>query len=148
MTTKIQTLLIVDDEPEIIEGLKIIFSGLVGQVYTAANGLEALAVIDAQPEISCIISDIKMPKLDGVGMIREIHNRNLPIPVIFYTGHGNEELMREVAKYGAFDFVDKPDLPGLQEVVRRGLAAGFSKENLEDAEADLNQMLEKLKDID
>ncbi len=147
MTTKNQTLLIVDDEPDILEGLKTIFSGLVTTVYTAENGLEGLAVIDAHP-ISCIISDIKMPKLDGVGMIREIHNRNLSIPVIFYTGHGNEDLMREVAKYGAFDFVDKPDVRGLQEVVRRGLAAGVAQENLNEDEADLSQMLDKLKDID
>ncbi len=147
MTTKIQTLLIVDDEPDLLEGLKIIFSRVVTTVYTAENGLEGLAAIKAHPNISCIISDIKMPKLDGVGMIREIHNKNLNIPVIFYTGHGNEDLMREVAKYGAYDFVDKPDLRGLQEAVRSCLDA-IGKEKVEEGDEELSQMLDKLKDIE
>jgi CheY-like chemotaxis protein len=76
MTTKTQTLLIIDDEPEILKGLKIIFSELVNTVYTAENGLEGLKVIDTH-QISCIISDIKMPILEDVfgGGIRPLKER-------------------------------------------------------------------------
>jgi two-component system response regulator AtoC len=139
---KPKILLIADDEAEVLDGLRIIFSRFVDEVRTAADGLEALAIVNAV-DVTSVISDIRMPKLDGVGLIRELRERGVAVPVIFYTGHGHEELLRDVVKYGAFDFVDKPDLAGLEEVVHRALA--LAARGTDDA-ADLAAILEALQE--
>jgi two-component system response regulator AtoC len=128
------TLLIVDDEPLILRNLKITLDDCASKIFTAQNGLEALDVLKDKT-IHCVICDINMPKLNGVELIKRLRSKNNDVPVIFYTGHGNRELMIEVAKYGAFDFLDKPNLDGLEEVVKRGLQLGFIKK---DADQDQN----------
>lgn len=120
-------LLIVDDEPLIVKNLKITLEEYAETVFTASNGLEALDILRTN-SIHCVICDINMPKMTGVEVIRNLRNENNDVPVIFYTGHGNQELMREAAKYGAFDFLDKPNLDGLEEVVKKGLEKGFTRE--------------------
>lgn len=117
-------LLIVDDEPLLLKRMKLNLEEFADQVFTANDGQEALQIF-ASKEIHCIICDINMPKMNGVEVIRAIRAKKSDVPFIFYTGHGNRELMLEAAKYGAFDFLNKPDLDGLEEVISRGLKEGF-----------------------
>lgn len=118
-------LLIVEDETLLLEGLVYRLKHLSDQTFKAGNGLEALDVLEKH-EIHCILCDINMPKLNGVEVIKRIRATGNNVPFIFYTGHGNRDLMLEVAKYGAFDFLDKPSFDGLEEVVGRGLKAGIN----------------------
>lgn len=118
-------LLIVDDEPLILKRLKLNLEDYADEVFIAVNGVEALARIN-EFEIHCVICDINMPKMNGVDVIKNIRAKNNNVPFIFYTGHGNHDLMMEAAKYGAFDFLNKPNLDGLEEVVVRGLSEGFN----------------------
>ncbi len=139
-------LLIVDDEPLLLKSLKMSLEDAADAIYTATNGIEGLAVLEKE-NVQCVICDINMPKMNGVEMIKEIRHRNSNVPFIFYTGHGNRELMMEVSKYGAFDFLDKPNLEGLEEVVVRGLALGQTKETpVLDHEAFLSEFAKLLKD--
>lgn len=117
-------LLIVDDEPLILKNLKLHFEDHADIIFTANNGLEALQILETQ-SVHCVICDINMPKMNGVDVIRNLRAKSNPIPFIFYSGHGNQELMLEAAKHGAFDFLNKPDLDGLEEVIRRGLKEGL-----------------------
>lgn len=119
-------LLIVDDEPMLLKNLKAILEEYADTVFTATNGLEAIEVLKDN-KIHCIICDINMPKMNGVEVIKKVRDEKNNVPFIFYTGHGNRELMMEAAKYGAFDFLDKPQLEGLEEVVALGMQNGFSQ---------------------
>lgn len=121
---KTGNLLIVDDEVLIQKGLKLTLRDLAAEIHTASDGLEALEVI-SKHTIHCIVCDINMPKMNGVQFIQKLREQNNDVPLIFYTGHGNLTLMREAAKYGAFDFLDKPNLDGLEDVVKSGLAKGL-----------------------
>ncbi len=116
-------LLIVDDEVKLLKRLKFNLEDLADEIYTAENGIEALESLKHN-KIHCIICDINMPKMNGVEVIKNIRSNNINIPFIFYTAHGNEELMMEAIKYGAFDFLNKPNLDGLEEVVAKGLKEG------------------------
>lgn len=142
-------LLIVDDEELIVDNLRITLEDLCDRIFTAHNGVEALEII-LQNEIHCIICDINMPRMNGVELIKEIRSKNMDMPFIFYTGHGNVELMKEAAKYGAFDFLDKPNLDGLLNVIKLGLEKGFSRSA--QTETDWHQVetefAKMLKDID
>lgn len=119
-------LLIVDDEPLLLKRLKLNLEEYADQVFTAKDGLEALEIFGRE-EIHCIVCDINMPKMNGVEVIRAIREKKSDVPFVFYTGHGNHDLMMEAAKHGAFDFLDKPDLDGLEEVISRGLKEGFNR---------------------
>jgi two-component system nitrogen regulation response regulator NtrX len=119
-------LLIVDDEPILLKNLRANLEEYADEIFVANNGLEALEII-AKEDIHCIICDINMPKMNGVEVIKRIREQNNDVPFIFYTGHGNKELMFEAIKYGAFDFLNKPYFDGLEEVVSRGMKNGFSR---------------------
>jgi len=119
-------LLIVDDEPFILKTLKFSLGDLADNIFTAENGKEALVVIE-QNKVHCIVCDINMPIMNGVDVIKKLREMNNDVPFIFYTGHGNNQLMLEAVKYGAFDFLNKPELDGIEEVVTNGLLAGTKK---------------------
>lgn len=122
-------LLLVDDEPLLLKRLKSNLEEYADEIYTAENGIEALKIVK-ENQIHCIVCDINMPKMNGVQFIKTLREENNNTPLIFYTGHGNKDLMLEAIKYGAFDFLDKPHLEGLEEVIARGMKEGFVKRKL------------------
>ncbi len=141
-------LLIVDDETLLLKKLKLLLDFLADEVFTATNGKEALEVMKQQ-KIHCVICDINMPVMNGVDVIKSIRKDGIDVPFIFYTGHGNHELMLEAAKYGAFDFLNKPNLDGLEEVVERGLNVGTKSPTKPEAETDfLSEYAQILKQLE
>jgi two-component system nitrogen regulation response regulator NtrX len=101
------SILIVDDEPYILQSL----GGLLGdegyEVITASNGYEALKIIDAQsPDL--VVLDIWMPGIDGLETLSEIKKNHPFLPVVIITGHGNIETAVTATKLGAFDMIEKP----------------------------------------
>lgn len=117
-------LLIVDDEPLLIQSLQYTLKKTAEKIFTANNGIEAMAILVSN-DIHCILCDINMPVMNGVDLIKKIRADNIETPFIFYTGHGSHELMLEAVKYGAFEFLNKPQMDGLEEVVERGLRKGL-----------------------
>lgn len=142
-------LLLVDDEPLLLKRLKANLESYADNIFTAENGLEALKVLEKE-QIHCIICDINMPKMNGVQFIKAIREKNIDTPFIFYTGHGNKDLMLEAVKYGAFDFLDKPQLDGLEEVVARGMKEGFNKKvkNKKSADEQMSEYQKLLTEFD
>ena len=136
-------LLIVDDEPLLLKRLRMNLEEYADHVYTANDGAEALEVLSTQ-DIHCVICDVNMPKMNGIEVIKKIRENNNLVPFIFYTGHGNHEMMLEVAKYGAFDFFNKPDFEGLEEVISRGLSEGFKRGSASPSEETLLSDYQKL----
>ncbi len=108
MTEKItETLLLVDDEPGIRKVLGISLADLGYRVLTAENGEAALAMFRAHcPAI--VLTDIKMPGMDGIDLLKAIKGESPDTEVIMITGHGDMELAIESIKFEATDFVTKP----------------------------------------
>lgn len=100
-------ILIVDDEEDIRVVLKISLSDLGYEVYTAENGEEALRIIEeVTPPI--VLTDIRMPVMDGIELLRKIKQEDPETEVIMITGHGDMDLAIESLKYEATDFITKP----------------------------------------
>lgn len=116
-------LLIIDDEIVLLDCLKLILGDLADTTFTATDGAIGYDIFKTNT-IHCIVCDINMPNMNGVELIKKLREENHDVPFIFYTGQGNRELMLEAAKYGAFDFLDKPFFDGLDECVKRALAIG------------------------
>ncbi|WP_248930900.1 response regulator [Paenibacillus hamazuiensis] len=112
---------LVDDEPIILRSLKVALPweelgiAIVGE---AANGEEGLAVIrSAKPDI--VISDIRMPMLDGISMMKEAGQREGTPLFVLLSGYGEFEYAREALRHGAFDYLLKPiDHEELESVMR------------------------------
>lgn len=116
-------LLIVDDEEEIIEIIKMATSYFVDKIFTADNGPDALKIV-ASEDIHCVVCDIKMPEMSGAEVIKKIREQGNDVPFIFLTAYSNQEMMIEAIKYGAFDFLDKLEIDELEEIIERGLCEG------------------------
>ena len=100
-------ILLVDDEEGIRKVLSIFLADMGYRVFTAANGEEALQIFKTEsPPI--VLTDIKMPGMDGIELLRKIKNLNPDVEVIMITGHGDMDLAIESVKYQATDFVTKP----------------------------------------
>jgi len=101
------SVLIVDDEPSILQSLGGLLSDEGFEVTTAANGYEALKNIENDsPDL--VLLDIWMPGMDGIETLTDIKRDNPFIQVIIITGHGTIETAVKATKIGAFDFIEKP----------------------------------------
>ena len=100
-------LLLVDDEEGIRKVLGISLSDIGYQVFTAENGEQALEIFHREnPPI--VLTDIKMPGMDGIELLQKIKHENPDTEVIMITGHGDMDLAIKSLKYQAIDFVTKP----------------------------------------
>jgi len=101
------SILIVDDEPSIRQSLSGLLSDEGFEVLTAANGYEALKIVDTEyPDL--VLLDIWMPGIDGIETLKEIKKDNPFIQVIIISGHGTIETAVKATKLGAFDLIEKP----------------------------------------
>jgi DNA-binding NtrC family response regulator len=100
-------ILLVDDEAGIRKVLGISLTDLGYTVHAAENAAAALSIIDAvRPSIT--LTDIKMPGMDGIELLKAIKDRYPETEVIMLTGHGDMDLAIESLKFRATDFITKP----------------------------------------
>jgi len=108
------SILVVDDEADVAELFRQQFRREVRQgqyvIHFAQSGQEALDQIDQgiHPELIVILSDINMPGMDGLGLLRRIKEQRADLPVIMVTAYGDDERRRKASEYGAAEFVTKP----------------------------------------
>ncbi|MBU0944686.1 MAG: sigma-54 dependent transcriptional regulator, partial [Proteobacteria bacterium] len=116
-------LLLVDDEPDLLTGLKRSFSKRLPHltVLTSASGREALDIVTKE-DISLVLMDIMMGEMNGLEVLDRIHNINPELTVIIMTGYGTIELAVDAIRRGAWDFVTKPlELDSLTRTLTKGL---------------------------
>ena len=102
-----KSILLVDDEAGIRKVLNIALSDMGYRVITAQNGKEALRKFeDKKPPI--VLTDIKMPEMDGIELLRRVKQNHPDTEVIMISGHGDMDLAIKSVKYEATDFVTKP----------------------------------------
>lgn len=122
---RIMNILLIDDEKYAVEGLISMldwkrFEGTL--TGTASNGKDALELIELSPP-DVIISDIKMPVMDGLELAKEIFSRNWEIKLILLSAHGEFTYAQKAIQYGVTDYILKPvtrqKLQDLEELLLR-----------------------------
>jgi CheY-like chemotaxis protein len=110
--------LVVDDEPRLVEAMHLYLRHKGYEVETALNGEEALQKVQThRPHV--ILLDIRMPKMDGLQVLRHVHQIDRDVGVIMITAVNDKEIRREVLAEGAADFIVKPvDLKYLDRSMR------------------------------
>jgi two-component system response regulator PilR (NtrC family) len=121
------TILIVDDEPNIIEVLEIFLHDEGMEVFKSTSGLKALEIL-RKKEIDIVISDIRMPDLSGVELLREAKQVAPQAMFIMITAFASTETAIEALQHGAFDYITKPfRMEELRSVIRRALDQKVTK---------------------
>lgn len=115
---KIQVL-VADDERNLRRMLKAQLERWGYEVHLAETGAEALALL-GENHIDIVITDLRMPEMDGMQLLAEIQARHLSLPVVMITAHGTVDTAVEAIKLGAFDYITKPyDRNALKDVVAK-----------------------------
>ncbi|MCB2156339.1 sigma-54 dependent transcriptional regulator [bacterium] len=100
-------LLLVDDQPDVLEGLNLAFGRTDNNVMTASNGEEAIQVLNSE-EVDVVVTDLKMGGIDGLGVLRHALSLEPSPAVIILTAFGTIESAVDALKEGAFDYLTKP----------------------------------------
>ncbi|MCP4969784.1 MAG: response regulator [Arcobacter sp.] len=101
-------LLFVDDEKVLLDIITDTFVKLDTNFLTASNGKEALDLINSNNDISVIVTDINMPIMNGLEMMKVLNESNNEIPVIFMSAHTELNYIEEAEKLGGYDYLLKP----------------------------------------
>jgi len=107
------SILVVDDEPDVADLFRQRFRREARQgtyvMHFATSGEDALAKLDdgIRPQLIAILSDINMPGMDGLALLRETKQRWPELPVMMVTAYGDDERRRRAAEYGASEFITK-----------------------------------------
>jgi len=124
------SILVVDDEPDVAELFRQRFRREVRQgtyaMHFAGSGEQALEkLVDGiEPTLIVILSDINMPGMDGLALLREIKQRRPDLPIMMVTAYGDDERRRRANELGAFEFITKPvDFDQLKAQLRQLPAA-------------------------
>jgi nitrogen regulation protein NR(I) len=110
-------ILVADDEPNLRRVLAAQLQREGYEVHAVADGAEAVAALDDH-HIDVVITDLRMPKVDGMQLLQHVAAHHPDVPVIMITAHGTVDTAVEALKLGAFDYVTKPfDREELRHVV-------------------------------
>src|SRR6478609_9591235 len=120
------TILVVDDEPD-LEALVLqkfrrqIREGTVAFVF-AHDGIEALQSIEAHPHVDMVVSDINMPRMDGLSLLARLQEAEDKKSTIIVSAYGDMSNIRTAMNRGAFDFLTKPiDFADLEATIEKTL---------------------------
>lgn len=114
-------ILVVDDELNILKVLSALLKKEGFEVSTAESGEKALGIL-YEEDVSVVITDLKMPEMDGIELLKNVMRFNSDIPVIILTAHGTINNAVEAIKMGAFDYITKPfDRDELLQVVKKAV---------------------------
>ena len=140
------TVLVVDDEPDILQLLEITLSRMQLTTLKASSLAEAKASLKNQTPDLCL-TDMKLPDGNGLTLIEHMQNHFPDVPVAMITAHGSVESAIEALKLGAFDFVTKPlALEKLRELVAHALKTAQSSADVsEDILVGTTKVMEKLR---
>ena len=119
--TPASTVLVVDDEPSLLKALERTLKGAGYEVSTAPDAEQALAILpEVDPQV--VVTDLILPRMDGIDLLRQIKETAPGAEVLLMTGHASIERAVEAMRLGAFDFVEKPiDRPRLLRLVDKAL---------------------------
>ncbi|MDD5475671.1 MAG: sigma-54 dependent transcriptional regulator [Syntrophales bacterium] len=116
------SILVVDDE----KNMRLVLAAMLRReghtVLTAADGIEAQDII-RKNDVTVVVSDLKMPRLDGFGLLEWVADEDPSLPVIIITAHGTIANAVEAVKKGAFDYITKPfDQEDLKNVIGKAVS--------------------------
>lgn len=135
---------VIDDDEAVRDSLKFLLESARFETRTHESAVDFLAQLN-EVGGGCVVSDIRMPGLTGIDLLKELKSRGHKLPVIVITGHGDVPLAVEAMKAGAVDFIEKPFNDDVMlNAVREALHSAASTASREHDRAGIREKLETL----
>jgi DNA-binding NtrC family response regulator len=134
------SVMIVDDEPELLDSLSKVFARRKLYVVTADSGARALEILQGKL-VDVMVLDVKMPGMDGIQVLRRVKERYPSIQVILLSGHPSVEAAVEGVKLGASEYLRKP--PDINELVET--IARLYRQRLDMLEEQQRRLIDEIK---
>jgi two-component system repressor protein LuxO len=99
--------LIVEDSPALAQVYLGYLRGEPYEVRHVLDGKSGMEILEREPP-EALLLDLKLPDMDGMDILRHIHDRQIPTSVVIITGHATVDVAIDAMRYGAFDFIEKP----------------------------------------
>ena len=135
---------IVDDDKAIRDSLSLLMQAenIPSETYASA---EEFLQRKGESELGCLLLDIRMPGMSGLELLEFLKSKDVSIPVIFITGHGDVVMAVNAMKSGASDFIEKPfNTEHLLKLIRKCLTDCVSINNVSQNKIEMQNLLEKL----
>jgi DNA-binding NtrC family response regulator len=142
-TTKLSKILIADDETAITTGLSAILSDDGYDVEVVGDGQKALERLTTDA-FGIVLADLKMPKLDGLGLLRELQKREIPTECIIVTGQATVDSAVQAMREGAYDYIEKPLNADKLNRLKALIPKALEKFNVQQKNRELSSKLEGL----
>jgi two-component system nitrogen regulation response regulator NtrX len=129
----VHKILLIDDEPDIRECVRLILARSGSYEFDqAADGAEGLQKI-LSGDYACVVSDIKMPALDGVAMLKKVRAAGRDVPMVFISAFADDRFEYQVTDYGAVKLIHKLDLKQVVGRIEEAIRLGEDSKALCDA---------------
>ena len=135
--------LIADDDRSITEGLSAILRDEGYDVAVAVDGQKALDQLGAEP-FGVVLADLKMPKVDGLGLLKELQQRQIPTECIIVTGQATVDSAVQAMREGAYDYIEKPLTADKLNRLKALIPKALEKFNVQQKNRELSSKLEGL----
>jgi RNA polymerase sigma factor (sigma-70 family) len=112
---------LIDDDAAVLDALRYYLARQAIGTWTFQATKDFLEALDRREQFDCVVSDVRMPGMSGLDLMRHLNERGYAGPVILITGHGDVDMAVGAIKNGAFDFLEKPfDEARLLASIRQG----------------------------
>jgi two-component system response regulator FixJ len=122
---------VIDDDPAMRDSLEFLLGSAGFSVTLFESAVSFLAALPGL-DFGCVVSDVRMPDVDGIDLLRRLRAGGRKLPIVIMTGHGDIPLAVEAMKLGALDFLEKP----FDDARLIGMINLALKRNLDDAESE------------
>ena len=99
---------VIDDDEAVLDSLRLYFTRQNIETSCFAAAEDFLVAIKRGERFDCIVSDVRMPGISGLDLVRRLKDEGLAAPIVLITGHGDVDMAVTAIKVGAFDFIEKP----------------------------------------
>src|ERR1051325_7502334 len=99
---------LIDDDEAVLDSLALYLARHDVQASGFKRIEDFLAALDRAPAFDCMVSDVRLPGMSGLDLVRTLNERRFARPIILITGHGDIDMAVSAIKIGAFDFIEKP----------------------------------------
>jgi two-component system response regulator FixJ len=135
---------VIDDDEGVRESIEFLFRSAQFEVRVYESATAFLSKISEAPE-GCVVTDVRMPEVSGIDLLRRLKELKSTLPVIVMTGHGDVPLAVEAMKAGAVDFIEKPfDDDVMLAAVRAALTRGEITGKRDAERAEIEERIKRL----
>lgn len=143
---------VVDDDDAVRLSMSLLIETLGLPVQSFASALDVLADEEALRQAHCLVLDVRMPGLSGVGLQERLSRLGHPLPIIFVSAHGDVPMVARAMREGAFDFLQKPFneqvlLDRVQEAVQFAAAQRAARGWLAEIQARIDSLTARESDV-